>query len=278
MKTQNKRMNIIQYSKSMDKNLRMLNKNKNLKELLQEMNNINDNILRYKQIKNIMKYSSSKEFEKKSNENIFDKGSLLEDIKLLQNKLYKSNQTLNKENKNCNIKTYKNNVKYIIKDIFGKRDVITTRKYFPKSKVQLKNIKYLNDENMNFSERFIKRENIDNYEQMKKISVTEKNINNHKIKKNIHKNSSIESEKSMTINFANSASNCVRYKHPQFYLLNKSNLNKKRLPPIKINKVKMVDLFHKNYSNLMGINKKNKFEKLIIAMHMATISKFKINE
>ena len=40
MKDKNKKMNIIQYSKSMDKNLRMINKNKNLKELLQEMNNI----------------------------------------------------------------------------------------------------------------------------------------------------------------------------------------------------------------------------------------------
>ena len=41
MKTKNKKMDIIQYSKSMDKNLRLINKNKNLKEILQDFNHIN---------------------------------------------------------------------------------------------------------------------------------------------------------------------------------------------------------------------------------------------
>ena len=276
MKNKTKRLNVIQYSKSMDKNLRMINKNKNLNELLQEMNNINENILRYKQIENMMKYTSSKEFEKKSNENNFDKGSLLEDIKLLQSKLYKSNQLINKENINCKIKTNKNNVKNVIKDIFGKRDIIASRKFFPKSKGKLKNIKILNDENMNFSDRINTKENKNNREPNKNISVTERNINNHKSNINIYKNNTIESEKNININFVNYDSNCVKFKHPQFYLLN--NINKKHLPPIKINKVKMVDLFHKNNNNLKGINKRSKYEKYIMAMHMATIAKFKINQ
>lgn len=274
MKNQRKKLNVIQYSKSMDKNLRMINKNKNLNELLQEMNNINENILRYKQIENMMKYTSSKEFEKKSNENNFDKGALLDDIKLLQNKLYKSNQPEKNENNNCNIKTNKNTVKDVIKDIFGKRDIIATRKFFPKSKGILNHIKLLNDENMNFSERLNNRENIKNRE--KNISVTERNINNDKSNKNINKNNTIESEKNLNVNFLNYGVNCVKFKHPQFYLLN--NTNKKHLPPIKLNKVKMVDLYHKNNNYLKGINKRNKYEKYIMAMHMATIAKFKINQ
>ena len=85
MNNKTKKMNIIQYSKSMDKNLRILNKNKNLKEILQDMNNINNNILRYKQIENLLHYTTAKnkDFEKKNEENIENKGALLEDIKLI---------------------------------------------------------------------------------------------------------------------------------------------------------------------------------------------------
>ena len=76
MNNKTKKMNIIQYSKSMDKNLRILNKNKNLKEILQDMNNINNNILRYKQIENLLHYTTAKnkDFEKKNEENIEKKG------------------------------------------------------------------------------------------------------------------------------------------------------------------------------------------------------------
>ena len=45
-----------------------------------------------------------------------------------------------------------------MKDMFGKRDVHNTRRYFPKAKIKLKHLKNLNDMNMNFSERQIERE------------------------------------------------------------------------------------------------------------------------
>ena len=57
MNSKTKNMNIIQYSKSMDKNLRLISNDKNLKELIQDMNNINNNILRYKQIENLLQYT-----------------------------------------------------------------------------------------------------------------------------------------------------------------------------------------------------------------------------
>jgi len=274
MKGKNQKLNIIQYSKSMDKNLKMLNKNKNLNELLQEMNNINNNILRYKQIENLLKYSTSKDFDKKSNENNnSDKVGLLEDMKLLQNRLYKTKDISKNE---TNIKIYKNTVKDIMKNMFGKRDSHHIRRYFPRSKASLKYLKNFNDMNMNFSESLIKRDKIDNHQSNKNILNTERNINNYQTKKNIHRNNTIENEKIMNFNYVNYASNCVKYKHPQFYLL---NTGKKYLPPIKANKVKMIDLFHKNNSYLKSTNlKKNKFEKYMMAFQMAGIAKFKINE
>ena len=269
MKTKNKKMDIIQYSKSMDKNLRLINKNKNLKEILQDFNNINSKILRYQQIENLLNYIKTKDSEKKPEDINSDKEKeiLLEEMKLLQNRLYKSNIENNS----------KKNVKEVMKDMFGKRDVHNTRRYFPKAKIKLKHLKNLNDMNMNFSERQIERE-----ERHKRLSnnicSTERNIN--QTKKKLERNYTLESEKNKNVNYMNYASNCVKFKHPQFYLLNLSNVNsKKHLPPIKINKVKMVNLFCKNNNYLKNEEqKRNKFEKYMVAMQIGGISKFKVNE
>ena len=269
MKTKNKKMDIIQYSKSMDKNLRLINKNKNLKEILQDFNNINSKILRYQQIENLLNYIKTKDSEKKPEDINSDKEKeiLLEEMKLLQNRLYKSNIENNS----------KKNVKEVMKDMFGKRDVHNTRRYFPKAKIKLKHLKNLNDMNINFSERQIERE-----ERHKRLSnnicSTERNIN--QTKKKLERNYTLESEKNKNVNYMNYASNCVKFKHPQFYLLNLSNVNsKKHLPPIKINKVKMVNLFCKNNNYLKNEEqKRNKFEKYMVAMQMGGISKFKVNE
>ena len=269
MKTKNKKMDIIQYSKSMDKNLRLINKNKNLKEILQDFNNINSKILRYQQIENLLNYIKTKDSEKKPEDINSDKEKeiLLEEMKLLQNRLYKSNIENNS----------KKNVKEVMKDMFGKRDVHNTRRYFPKAKIKLKHLKNLNDMNMNFSERQIERE-----ERHKRLSnnicSTERNTN--QTKKKLERNYTLESEKNKNVNYMNYASNCVKFKHPQFYLLNLSNVNsKKHLPPIKINKVKMVNLFCKNNNYLKNEEqKRNKFEKYMVAMQMGGISKFKVNE
>ena len=188
-------------------------------------------------------------------------------MKLLQNRLYKSNIENNS----------KKNVKEVMKDMFGKRDVHNTRRYFPKAKIKLKHLKNLNDMNMNFSERQIERE-----ERHKRLSnnicSTERNVNQNK--KKLERNYTLESEKNKNVNYMNYASNCVKFKHPQFYLLNLSNVNsKKHLPPIKINKVKMVNLFCKNNNYLKNEEqKRNKFEKYMVAMQMGGISKFKVNE
>ena len=280
MKDKNKKMNIIQYSKSMDKNLRMINKNKNLNELLQEMNNINNNILRYKQIENLIKYTTTKGFDNKSKENNnTEKFGLLEDMKLLQKRLYKTKKTPTNENNNTNIKIHKNNFKDVMEDIFGKRDAQQKRRYYPKYKAKLKHLKNLHDMNMNLSEKIIKKENIGNQTSNKNICVTERNINNYGSKKSLVRNNTIENEKNTKYNYMNYASNCVKYKHPQFYLLNLSNINKKQLPPIRTKKLKVVDLFNKNNTSFKSSDKKkNKFEKYMIALQMAGIAKFKVNE
>ena len=53
-------------------------------------------ILKYRQIENLLKYTSTKDFEKESNDKIIEKSPLLEDMKLLQNRLYKSRLSKNK--------------------------------------------------------------------------------------------------------------------------------------------------------------------------------------
>ena len=277
MKSKNKKVNIIQYSKSMDKNLRMINQNKNLNELLQDMNNINNNILKYKQIENLLKNTTSttRDFEKNSTDKSAEKTPLLDDIKLLQNRLYKAKKLSKKEN---NIRIYKNNVKDIMKNIFGKNDMQKNIRYFPKSKAKLKHIKNLNDMNTNFSEKLIKSEVIEKHASNKNICVTERDINDYQKKNNIFRNNTIENDKMKNINYMDYASNCVKYKHPQFYLLNKSNNHKKYLPPIKVNKIKVIDLFHKNNSYLKRTdNKRNKFEKYMLALQIAGIAKFKVD-
>lgn len=277
MKSKNKKVNIIQYSRSMDKNLRMLNQNKNLNELLQDMNNINNNILKYKQIENLLKNTTSttRDFDKNSTDKSAEKTPLLDDIKLLQNRLYKAKKLSKKEN---NIRIYKNNVKDIMKNIFGKNDTQKNIRYFPKSKAKLKHIKNLNDMNMNFSEKLIKNEGIEKHTSNKNICVTERDINDYQKKNNIFRNNTIENDKMKNINYMDYASNCIKYKHPQFYLLNKSNNHKKYLPPIKVNKIKVIDLFHKNNSYLKRTdNKRNKFEKYMLALQIAGIAKFKVD-
>ena len=277
MKSKNKKVNIIQYSRSMDKNLRMINQNKNLNELLQDMNNINNNILKYKQIENLLKNTTSttRDFDKNSTDKSAEKTPLLDDIKLLQNRLYKAKKLSKKEN---NIRIYKNNVKDIMKNIFGKNDMQKNIRYFPKSKAKLKHIKNLNDMNMNFSEKLIKNEGIEKHTSNKNICVTERDINDYQKKNNIFRNNTIENDKMKNINYMDYATNCVKYKHPQFYLLNKSNNHKKYLPPIKVNKIKVIDLFHKNNSYLKRTdNKRNKFEKYMLALQIAGIAKFKVD-
>ena len=272
MNNKTRKMNIIQYSKSMDKNLRIINKNINLKELLQDMNNINNNILRYKQIENLLHYTTAKnkDFEKKNDENVENKGALLEDIKLLQNRLYKTKKLSNQE---TNIKVRRNSFKDVMKDIFGKSEVKQIRRFFPKSNFKLSHLKNLDIESMNFSERLLKRKK----QSKKNIYATERNINNYTENKNETENNTIDRDKNININFANFAFNCVKYKHPQFYILNNNNVNKKSLPPLKVNKVKMIDLLHKNNSHLKDLDKKNKYEKYMMAMKMAQVIKFKLN-
>ena len=270
MNDKNKNMNIIQYSKSMDKNLKLISKNKKLKDLLQEMNNVNNDILKYNQIKNLLKYTTENDFDIKVCENIFVKDLLLDDMKLLQKKLYKSKKLVKNDN---NIKIYKNNVKDVIQDIFG-IETKTIKKYYTKSKIKLKHLKKLKDENMNFSERIIKKKDINNHLSCKNICETERNINSYKEKKNIYRNNTIENDKDIN---NNCLTNCVKFKHPQFYLLNTNNTNKKYLPPIKVKKVKMVDL-NKNNNHFTEMNKRSKFEKYMIAMQLAGIAKFKVNE
>ena len=281
MKNKEEKKNIMQYSKSIDKNLKLINKNKELKEIIPELNNINNNIIRYNQIEKLLKYNSNNktpiEIDIKENDNnINNKDSLLEEIKLIQNRLYKSKNQPNNFN---NIKLYKNHIKEVMNNIFRKSEL--KRKYYPKSFGKLKQIKNLKDLNSYLSEKNIRKSKYNNKaKENKDICLTERNdINDYNPKNKYNNNKTIETEKSRSINYMNYASNCIKYKHPQFYLLNVNSISKKKLPPLKVKKVNTIDLLNKNNNTyFQNLNKLRKFDKYVFAMKFGALSKFKVNQ
>ena len=271
MKNRNKteKINIIKNSKSVNKNLIFIQKNKDLKEFLQELNNINDNIIKYEQLERLLKFNihgrALKEIDKKENNN---NDAVLEDMKLIQNRLYKS-KIVPKKSYDNNNNFYKNHVKEVIKSMFRSSDI--KRKYYPKQKGNLKQLYNLNTY---FSEKTLEKNNKN--DKNKDICLTDRNINNELKNK---KNNSIENEKNKSINYEDYASKCVEYKHPQFYLLNSKSMTKRKLPPLKMNRVKTIDLINNDNSDYFrNLKKRRKFDKFILAMKLGAFSKFKVNQ
>lgn len=301
----NHKNNFLQKSLSLDKNLRAISKNKDLENLIQDINNINSNIIRYNQIENLLKsdikYDNEKEkdiihLEKYLDKNEWkpndikseEKQKLFGDFQQLCNKVYspkKIIETENSINNNVcinNIKPYKNSIKEAMNSIFKMNEKKIRNRLFPIKNKSKKNILNLN---LDLKKKlFFDSNNISREKELKQRydSQTDRVIddyNSKKYQKNNYIPRTIEIDRKINISYGNYASNNVKFNHPQFYILNTNSHHpvKKQLPPIKTEKLKMVDLLRKNNSQFNILNKKEKkFEEYYLAMRMGEIYKFKV--
>ena len=310
MKQNKKHNNKLPKSLNLDKNLKLLNKNKDIENLIQDINNINSNILRYNQIEDLLKsdikYDSEKEDDvitlqkyldkielKQNNIKSQKKQKLIGDCKILCNKVYSPVKTIETErnlNHNfCikNIKPYKNSIKEAMNSIFRGNKILIRNKYIPLkyNKTNNDNNKIRNlslskniNNNSNDNDIYDKKANIKNG------SNTDRVINDYKSSKKFIKNNfylprTIETDKRINISYGNYASNNIKFKHPRFYVLNTNGTpGRKKLPPIK-EKLNMVDLLRKNNSNFNMLlkNKNNIFAKYYLDMRMKEFLKFKVS-
>lgn len=307
MKQNNKKIKNIPYSLSLDKNLKLINKNRDLENLLQDINNINKNILRYNQIENLLKDDNENEKEpdivnlqkyidkndlNQNNIKDSEKKQLFGDLKHLCNKVYSPKMTIetesNIDHNFCvnNIKPYNNSIKEAMNSIFKKSDVKIRNRYFPKYYNKNKNKCSIIDLNLNLSKKLFNDSNnvIDNHIKSRNNSQTDRVINDYNLKKyqyNYYLPKTIETDRRVNVSYGNYASNHVKYNHPQYYVLDTSNSpSRNRLPPIKGGgKLATIDLLRRNNSNFNMLlrNKQNKYIKYYMAMKMKEMYKFKVN-
>ena len=292
---------ILPYSLPKKKNLKIISKNKDLENLIQDINNINNKILRYNQIEKLIKNDSEKQIDliniqkyTESNalnqNNLKEKKQLFGDLKQLCNKVYSPKLTLDNVDNNSyinNIKPYKNSIKEVMNNIFKKSNVRLKNRLFPisHSKTKDNNIINLNlnlskknlhnSNSINISEKCLKNRN---NSQTDRIVIND--YNSKIYPQNVYIPKTIETDRKINVSYGNYASNKVKYNHPQFYVLDSSNSPiRKKLPPINTGKVKTVDLLRRNRSNFNSIIKKrqNKYANFFIALKMKEMIKFKVN-
>ena len=302
----NKKAKNITHAVSLDKNLKFINKNKDLENLIQDINSINKNILRYAEIENLLKsdikfdneedelHNLQKNFGtlelRPNNIKATKKQKLFGDCKQLCNKIYNSPKKTIEAQKNINhklcikdIKPYNNSIKEVMNSIFKGKNVKIRNRYLPLcySKTNEKN-KINNLAKKLFTEPDSK-DNSDKNIKFRNDSFTDRVIEEYKEKKyqnNFYLPRTIETDRRINVNYGSYASNKVKFKHPQFYVLNTNNTPiRKKLPPIKEGKLNMVDLLRKNNSqfNIILNKKRNKYDKYYLAMRMGEIYKFKVD-
>ena len=297
----------IQRSITLDKNLKLINKNKDLENLIQDINSINKNIIRYAQIKSLLKsdikYDNEEDemhyFQKyldkiELKQNIIkapEKQKVFGDCKRLCNKVYNSPKKTIEIEKNINhnfcikdIKPYNNSIKEAMNSIFKGKEVRIRNKYFPLCYSKTNdNKKIINLAKKLFIEPDVLKENSDINIKYRNDSYTDRVIEDYKGKEyqnNFYLPRTIETDRRINVSYGNYASNKIKFKHPQFYILNSNNSTaRKKLPPIKGGKLNMVDLLRKNNSqfNMILNKKRNKFDKFYLAMRMGEIYKFKVD-
>ena len=295
-----------------EKNLKLINKNKDVENLLQDINNINKNILKYSEIENILnsniKYDNEKDLDIISYQNFVDKNEIKEnnikgfekqklsgDFKNICNKVYSPIKTIETDsnvNHNLyinNIKPYKNSIKDAMNSILKRNDVKIRNIYFPTNKSQIRDKDNISIKNLNIN--LAKNLSIDINNISDKQLILRNNAHTDRDRviddyKSSYKNinyipKTIDNDEKINISYGNYASNNVKYKHPQFYVLKTKNksVRKKILPPISKEKLNMVDLLKKHNSqfNMLLKKKQNKFAKYYLAMRMGEIYKFKVN-
>ena len=261
----------ISYSKLLDNSIKKINNNKNLKNIIQEINIVNSNVLRYNQIEKLLK-SDLKNKEEKENYLInlqkkfkkensklkeLGKNKTYEDRKERNNKA-NSQKILNieeslKEKGITNIKNLLNKYKdkeglndYFKKIINneGRRKV----KLFPlfnkskdlKNKLMKINLsdskKLLTESNNKDNKDNANNEYMNNNSSEKERVINDYNNSSNKKKqyqKNYYLPRTLETDRRINIGFDKYASNNVIFNNPQIYLLsNRNNSLRHKLPYI----------------------------------------------
>ncbi len=287
--------------------MKILYKNKDLENLLQDINNINNKIIRYKQIEKLLKNDNEKDIDiinlknfTENNDlnqiNINEKKQLFGELKNLCNKVYSPKLTIESNNNNNNntdnnndyvnnIRPYKNSIKDVMNNIFKKNDFGPRKRLFPINHSQNKNNNII-IMNLNLSKKNLDNSNSINlhekYLKSRNNSQTDRIVINDYFAKlypqNVRLPKTIDTDRKINVSYGNYASNKVKFNHPQFYVLDK-NISpiRKRLPPINGGRVNTVDLLRRNNSNFNVLKKRqNKYTKFLIAMKMKEMIKFKV--
>lgn len=285
----------IPYSKSLDNRLSMINNNENLKNIIQQINIRNKNLVRYNQIENLLK-PKIKHKEEKDKDLISLKKKFKKEnsalIALERNKTYEEDiiENSNKTNseKALNIEkslkerkmTKINNIsqkfyeKEGLYDYFKKMNNKERKngvKLFPLNKSNdFKN--RLFKVNINDSKKlFTEPNNTNNGNKTNNSSEKEKGTNikeynqsfnkQKQYQKNYYLPKTLEADKRINIGFDKYATNNVIFNNPQFYLLNNRNISfRQKLPYINTMKkgnIKPVDLFKKNNKSFITLSNGN---------------------
>lgn len=260
----------ISYSQSLDNSIRKINDNKDLKNIIQEINIIDSNVLRYNQIENLLnsdiKHKKEKDkylinFHKKfKNEDNalkrLEKNKTYEDM-IQKNKKANSQKTISvekslKERKITNIKSlpYKYKGKDRLNDYFKKinnnegRRRVRLFPLFNKSndiksklmKVNVSDSKKLFTESSNKDNTNNTHRNDNSSEKEKERIINDYSKSSNKkiqYQKNYYLPKTLETDKRINIGFDKYASNNVIFNNPQFYLLSNRNTSfRKKLPYI----------------------------------------------
>lgn len=286
---------------TLNKSIKLINKNKDLENIIQDINNINSNLIRYNQIENLLKsdIKIEKEVDSKDLLNYLDKiilkqnikgdekQKLFGDCKQLCKKVYSPIKTIEAEknmnpNKFCikDIKPYNNSIKEAMNSIFKGNDVKIRNKIFPLNSIKLNNKDKINL-NLNLSKKLFtnSKEITDRQINNRNGSQTDRAIKDNNSSKKLYLPRTLETDRRINISYGNYASNNIRFNHPQFYILNNNHQPvKKKLPPIRGEKLNTVDLLRKNNShfNMLLNKKREQIARYYLALRMKEIAKFKI--
>ena len=278
----------ISYSKSLDNNLRKINNNENLKNIIQKINIRNSNI-RYYQIENFLKHKEEKDKDlinlkkkyKKENSALIalEKNKTYEEDMIEQNNKTNRQKDLNiknnlKERKITNINSLshkhyeKEGLHNYFKKINNNEGKYKVRLFPLLNKAndirnKVKNI------NLNYSKKlFTEPNNTNNRNKSRKSSKKEKEriINEYNKsfskQKQYQKNSftprTLETDKKINNGFDKYISKNIIFNNPQIYLMSNRNITfRQKLPYINIMKkgnIKTIDLFKKNYKSFISLS------------------------
>lgn len=307
MEIKKKRIDNIPYSIGIETNSKSNNNNKTIENLNQEINRINKNILKFNKNDNLLKngtkfdeereldlvkfqqYLDSK-LETKEEEDLMtpEKKQLMGEQVYICNKFYSPNKGLTESTNN--IKTYKSKFKEGMKLVFDRGETNNERNknspIFNKTRIN----NNIFNPNLDSSKKLFTDSN--DYNLFERIKKNKKKDRQNMIVNGYNSLSkqrqyflprTIDVDKRNVYTYGNYATNKIKFKHPQIYLLNNCNTPmRKKLPPIndmyggKINRIDLLSRNDSDFDNLFN-KKQKRYEKYYMAMRIGAIIKYKFH-